>query len=126
MSNKKLSIMVAMFIFVVLAYALVITLFVVTRKTLRFHNPKHCFWDDILLFSGSPLLFGYLLLLFFNPYNWDKIAFNLLNTPLTYCLMAWAVISTVIMSVRFEKNRKKTEEKEDKNDQWRIYKESSM
>jgi hypothetical protein len=109
--------MVAMFIFVVLAYALVITLFVVTRKTLRFHNPKHCFWDDILLFSGSPLLFGYLLILFFNPYNWDKIAFNLLNTPLTYCLMAWAVISTVIMSVRFEKNRKKTEEKEDKNDQ---------
>lgn len=105
--NKKINVMVAMVIFVALVYALVITLFVMTRKAMRFHNPKHCFWDDILLFSGSPLLLGYLLILFFNPYNWDKIVFDLLNTPLTYCLMVWAVISTVIVLVRFEKNRNK-------------------
>lgn len=101
--------MVAVIIFMVLTYALLITLYVLMRANLKHHNPKHGLFDDFLLFSGTPLVFGYLLFLFFNPFYADKIVLDLINTPLTHCLMAWLILSNVILIIRYKKNCKATE-----------------
>ena len=103
---------IVMIIFIILVYAIFLSFYIVIRKSMKFHNPKHHFFDDLLLFSGTPLFFAYILFMFFNPYSRNVIVHDLVNTPMTYTLMAWMLLSNVILLVRFEKNRIK-KKKED-------------
>lgn len=100
---------ITMIIFIILVYAIFLSVYIVIRKSMKFHNPKYHLFDDFLLFSGTPLFFAYILLLLFNPYHRNITVFNLINTPLTYILMAWMLVSNVVLFVRFERNRIKTE-----------------
>jgi amino acid transporter len=108
--------MVLAILFVILVYALFMTLIVMLRSAMKTQNPKHRFIDDFLLFTGSPLCFGYCLFIGFFPYKGGILATELYPTPLTNFVLAWLIISNVILILRFQKNHKKSEKKEVQND----------
>ena len=93
-----------MIIPVICAYVIFLVCFIVLRNATKKKNPKHSFLDDFLLFTSSPVLFAYILIVAFNPNNADKIVHDLFATPLTYSLMAWGLLSTVWYSIRYYKN----------------------
>ena len=102
MSNQQnLNKMIVCMIFVYLIFFLC---FLILRKASKTQNPRHSFLDDLLMFSGSPLLLAYIMILAFNPNNADKIARDLFATPLTYVIMAWCLLSTIWYVVRYHKN----------------------
>jgi len=74
------------------------------RNANKKQNPKHSFLDDFLMFSGSPLLLAYILIIAFNPNNADKNVHDLFATPLTYFLMAWVAVVTIWYIIRYERN----------------------
>ena len=93
-----------MIVVMIFVYVVFILCFLVMRNANKKQNPKHSFWDDFLMFTGSPLMLAYILILAFNPNNADKIVRDLFATPLTYCLMGWLVISSVWYLIRYNKN----------------------
>lgn len=93
-----------MVVFAIIIFVVFVLCFLKIRNTFKNQNPKHSFLDDFLMFTGSPLMLAYILILAFNPNNADKIARDLFSTPLTYCLMGWLVISSVWYLIRYNKN----------------------
>ena len=93
-----------MIVGMIFVYVVFILCFLVMRNANKKQNPKHSFLDDFLMFTGSPLMLAYIIIVAFNPNNADKIARDLFSTPLTYCLMGWLVISSVWYLIRYNKN----------------------
>ena len=93
-----------MLVIMIFVYVVFILCFLVMRNSNKRQNPKHSFLDDFLMFTGSPVLLAYILVIVFNPNNADKIVRDLFATPLTYCLMAWALLATIWYIVRYSKN----------------------
>jgi len=91
----------------IFVYVVFILCFLMMRNANKKQNPKHSFLDDFLIFTGPPLMLAYIMIVAFNPNNADKIARDVFATPLTYCLMAWLLISSVWYIFRFNKNRSK-------------------
>lgn len=108
--------MVIAIIFVVFVYALFMLLILMMRSAMKSQNPKYRFIDDFLLFTGSPLCFGYILVIGVFPYKGNILAAELYPTPLTNIILVWLIISNLILILRFQKNHKKTEKKEVQND----------
>ena len=99
---KVLSVVLAVFVFLQVLF-----LFVLVRKAIKAHNEKYSLFDDFLLFTGSPLLFGYMLFQLFNPVNLERTAFEMMTSPFILVLLIWAVVSTIVLLIRNPGKEKK-------------------
>lgn len=77
------------------------------RVGFKYYNPKHNFFDDLLILTGIPSVFVYIFVVIWNPNNWEKPVYDVFFTPLFWCLLAWMLIGFVIFMIRHNKNRKK-------------------
>ena len=100
MSNKKLKYMryfVPLFVYVVLIYLLYII-----SKYFREVNPKYSSTDDILLFGGIPVTFGYFLFVMFNPRNDLRLVAEVMDEHKTIfmVLLVWMVFPAITFLYR--------------------------
>jgi len=90
----------------IFAYAVFIAFTFIMRASLKAQNPKYSFLDDILLFTGAPVVLGYLLIIVMNPNNLGKLAREVVFTPTMIILLFWMVVGGIIMITRNVRNRK--------------------
>ena len=93
-------------VFLLIAWLVVIALWFVIRSDFKANNPKHSLFDDILLFTGAPVVFGYILILTSNSDNFNKPIEESFWSPTMIVLLLWMVVSCVLLIVRYYKNRK--------------------
>ena len=88
-------------------YVVLLNLLYIISKYYRKTNPKYSAIDDLLLFGGIPVTFGYFLFVMFNPKNDLRLVSEVVDEHRTrlLVLMAWMVISAIIFVWR---NREKT------------------
>ena len=99
---KRMRYFIPLFVYVVL-----LNLLYIISKYYRRTNPKYSAIDDILLFGGIPVTFGYFLFVMFNPKNDLRLVSEVIDEYRTrlLVLMVWMVISAIIFVWR---NREKT------------------
>ena len=84
----------------IVVFVAVIGFLVIMRKAMKAQNKNYSFVDDILLFTGIPVMVGYILFQGFNPHNLGKTAFEVFRTPLTFILLIWLFVSGVLLLIR--------------------------
>lgn len=78
------------------------------RNNMKKQNDKHNLFDDFLHFTGIPFVFFYIIFICLNYKRYiGKTTQEVFNTPLTYCLLGWMLVSVIIFLIRFNKNTKK-------------------
>lgn len=92
--------------FLVIAYLVFVVFIFVARSSLKTQNPKHALIDDILLFTGSPVVFGYIIYLCWNPNTFDKTLKETFWGPTMIVMLLWMFVGYAIFFVRYYKNRK--------------------
>ena len=92
--------------FLVVAYLVFVAFIFFARSSLKAKNPKHALLDDILLFTGSPVVFGYIIYLCWNPNTFDKPLKETFWSPTMVVMVSWMFVSYAIFLVRYYKNRK--------------------
>ena len=76
---------------IALVYLLCLSLFIMIRNSDKKRNPKYSFRDDFLLFTGSPVLLAYIMVIGFNPNNASEHPFDLFVTPFDLCCIGMGV-----------------------------------
>lgn len=96
-------------------YVVLLNLLYIISKYYRRTNPKYSAIDDILLFGGIPVTFGYFLFVMFNPKNNLRLVSEVIDEHRTrlLVLMIWMVISAIIFVWRNREKTKKLPWKED-------------
>ena len=92
------------YILMAILISIIIALMFITRFESKKVNPRYSLLDDILLFSGNPVAYGYFLFVCLNPSNPNPKA--TLETPTSMIVVAWLIVSSTIFLVRYYKNRK--------------------
>ena len=85
------------YVIVILVYGLILDLLYITRKTLKKLNPRYSLFDDLLLWTGIPATFGYLMYIIFNPENNNKLVSEVVKETqnIMIPLLIWMVIGTL-------------------------------
>lgn len=83
-----------------IVFIVVVGFLLVMRRAMKAQNKNYSFVDDILLFTGIPVMLGYILFQGFNPHNLGKTAFEVFRTPLTFILLIWLFVSGVLLLIR--------------------------
>ena len=85
----------------IVVFVAVIGFLVIMRKAMKAQNKKTYSWiDDILLFTGIPLVMGYFMFQGFNPDNLDKTAMDVVRAPLSLIVLLWFLASCVLLLIR--------------------------
>ena len=99
------SLTILYYILMAIVMLLIIALMFIARFESKKVNPRYSLLDDILLFTGNPVAYGYFLFVCLNPSNSNPVA--TLDTPTSKIIAAWWIASSAIFLVRYYKNRKK-------------------
>lgn len=94
------------YLIVIFVYGVLLRLLYIIRKSMKALNPSYSQLDDILLFSGIPVAFGYFLFVMFNPYNQTRLVSEIMDEsePILIPLLVWMVVSSMYFLWR---NRRK-------------------
>ena len=86
------------YIIPLLSYGLIVLLLCFAAKEFRGKNPKYSIIDDILLFGGMPVTFGYYLYVMVDPKNDLRLVSDVMDEHRTtlMVLLAWMLISSII------------------------------
>lgn len=76
------------------------------RSAFKQHNPNYSFIDDLLYFTGCPLVILYVLAGFAIAVKHpDWTTKEVFNTPLLWVLLGWMFIDDIIFFLRNHKHR---------------------
>lgn len=84
----------------VILYSIIIWLTFKARSVFKEYNPKYSLLDDILLFTGFPVAWGYCLYLFINPETYKNPIEQSFSSPMVKIMAVWMIISYVIVLIR--------------------------
>ena len=106
LKDKKLKIME--YVIVIFVYGILLRLIYVARKTMKKLNPNYSLLDDVLLWTGIPVVFGYFLFVFFNPKNQEISVADLIDSTqhIMLPLLVWMVFGTFYFLWRNRKSQK--------------------
>ena len=92
----------------VFVYCVLIRLLYIIRKAMKALNHNYSLFDDVLLFSGIPVTFGYLLFMTFNPSNQKRFVSEVMDEsmPILFPLLVWMVVSSMCFLWRNRKIKK--------------------
>lgn len=93
------------FIFVLIVFT---SCWIIMRDAMKKTNNRYGIVDDLLYFTGVPPTFFNIVItcivMTLKPENYiGKSGADVFGTPLTWCLLCWMVISSVIFLLRYYK-----------------------
>ena len=96
------------YVIVIFAYCIVLRVIYLTRKTMKKLKPSYSLLDDVLLWTGIPVVFGYFLFIFFNPKNQVLLVADLIdsNQHIMLPLLIWMVFSALLFLWRNRKSQR--------------------